>query len=466
MDGKPAKPSPDYPLFAHASGQWAKKIDGQFRYFGPWADPSGALEKYRRFAGGIPEAASGAGEKSSKFAPLAKARKPRADFPLFPHANGQFAKKIRGRLHYFGSVDDPQAALDRYLEVKDDLLAGRAPRTAAGGLTLRDVLNRFLTSKQRLMTSGELAPRTFDGYKVVCERISKSMDVARLVSDLRADDFEKLRADLAKTHGPTSLANDITRIRSVFKYAYDTGLISQPIRFGDSLKKPGRRLLRLARQRNGLQMFEPPELRRMLKAASVPLRAMILLGVNSGFGNHDCGLLPISAVDLDGGWVDFARPKTGTPRRCPLWPETVSAIRQVLRTRPRPLNSADNGLLFITSHGGRWTKDGDRPISKEMIKLLKSLRIKRPGLSFYCLRRTFETVGGETRDQVAVDHIMGHSPDANDMAAVYRQRISDERLIAVTNHVRAWLFGKTETQTRRKARRPGGKRKNVRGQSA
>jgi hypothetical protein len=29
-----------------------------------------------------------------------------------------------GRLHYFGKWDDPNAALGKYLEQKDDLLAG------------------------------------------------------------------------------------------------------------------------------------------------------------------------------------------------------------------------------------------------------------------------------------------------------------------------------------------------------
>lgn len=38
---------------------------------------------------------------------------------------------------------------------------------------------------------------------------------------------------------------------------------------------------------------------------------MILLAVNCGFGNEDCGTLPLSALDLKGGWVAHARPKTG-----------------------------------------------------------------------------------------------------------------------------------------------------------
>ena len=87
--------------------------------------------------------------------------KPRKDFPLFPHARGYWAKKVRGRLVYFGKVaDDPKgkAALDKWLNQKDDLLAGRTPRVAGDGLTIRDLCNRFLTAKQGKMDSARTVP--------------------------------------------------------------------------------------------------------------------------------------------------------------------------------------------------------------------------------------------------------------------------------------------------------------------
>jgi hypothetical protein len=56
------------------------------------------------------------------------------------------------------------------------------------------------------------------------------------------------------------------------------------------------------------------------------------------------------------------------------------------------------------------------------------------------LRHTFETIAGETLDQPAIDLIMGHVPGTNDMAAVYRQRIGDDRLRRVADHVRSWVW--------------------------
>jgi integrase len=58
--------------------------------------------------------------------------------------------------------------------------------------------------------------------------------------------------------------------------------------------------------------------------------------------------------------------------------------------------------------------------------------------NFYTLRHTFRTVADEAKDQPAADFIMGH--EVPHMSSVYRETISDDRLRAVADHVRAWLF--------------------------
>jgi integrase len=350
-----------------------------------------------------------------------------------------WAKKIRGRLHYFGPWSDPEGALARYLEQRDDLHAGRKPRVSADTLTLKDVANAFLNHKKALLDCGELSPRTFADYRAASDLVVSRFGKTRLVADLAPDDFAGLRKHMAGKWGPVRVRDFIQRTRSIFKHALEAGLIDKPVRFGPGFARPTKKTMRLERARKGPRMFEAHELRRILDAAGVPLKAMIFLGVNCGYGNADCGTLPLSALDLERGWVNYPRPKTGIDRRCPLWPETVAALREALANRPTPKDEAGAALVFVTARGGSWHKKiEDNPISKEMRKLLDSLGING-SRNFCALRHTFETVGGEAKDQVAVDHVMGHARE--DMASVYRERISDARLRAVSDHVHAWLFG-------------------------
>ncbi len=400
--------------------------------------------------------------KSSTVISADKPAKPYPEFPLFAHATKRWAKKILGKTHYFGAWDDPQGALEKYMRDRVALHAGLIPAdpSTANGPTVADCCESFMLAKDQQRDSGEITERTRRDYLKVCTRVVKVLGKTLPLKHISAAHFQKLRDHIARTYGLVSLSNEIGRCRVLFNYAYDSGMVATPYRYG-TFKKPAKKALRRQRQHNGKKMFEADQIRRLLDHAGPQLRAMILLGVNCGFGNEDCGSLPIAAVDLKRGWIVFPRPKTGVERRCPLWPETVDALALAIKRRPSPRKEAE-GRLFVTKYGGCFNKDTSaNPISLEFRRLTKAtdaaaakeakehgteppVPITREGVAFYALRHTFETIASNSRDQVGVDHVMGHEGDS--MAAVYRKAIDDDRLRDVTDHVHDWLFGRPEQE--------------------
>lgn len=114
--------------------------------------------------------------------------------------------------------------------------------------------------------------------------------------------------------------------------------------------------------------------------------------------------------------------------------------------------------FFLTKYGQPWARDSkDSPLSAEFRKLLQTIdddaaqqaakqgselpaKLCRRGHGFYCLRRTFRTISSEARDEPAADVLMGHAESSDDMAAVYRQSVGDDRLERVAEYVRSWLW--------------------------
>jgi integrase len=406
--GRPAKPYPEFPLYAHPLGYWSKKVNGTILHFGSWA------------------------------------------------------KVVNKELTPLPYEDGWQAALRVYKARIDDAQSGRLGRgsvvntaDARVGLTVADLCNRFLTAKLRKKDSREIGTRTFQEYRDTTDLLIGAFGAKRVVESLTAEDFEALRASMTKKWGPVRLGNSITRVKSVFKYGVDNGHIDRAVRFGSEFKKPGKSVMRRHRAANGERMLEPAQLRQLITAAPVPLRAMILLGLNCGFGNGDCAALPLSAPDLDRATVDYPRPKTGIERRCPLWPETVEALRAVLAARPAPATRDGENLVFLNSRGSPWVCVRERSrtdnVAIQFGNLLKGCGLHRDGLGFYTLRHVFRTAADAARDPVAIDLIMGHADPS--MGGHYRERIDDSRLKAVTDHVRAWLFG-AEGVSRERRRTP------------
>jgi hypothetical protein len=76
-------------------------------------------------------------------------------------------------------------------------------------------------------------------------------------------------------------------------------------------------------------------------------------------------------------------------------------------------------------------------IAAKFRKLILRLKLTN-GRGFYALRHTFQTVAEDSLDFPAVKHVMGHKDQS--ISRKYREQISDDRLKAVTEVVRQWLW--------------------------
>jgi len=147
------------------------------------------------------------------------------------------------------------------------------------------------------------------------------------------------------------------------------------------------------------------ELEKLFALAGVVDTALLLLGLNCGFGNTDIGTLKLCDIDLDAATVSHPRPKTGVERNFCLWPETVDILKTYIANhRGRPSNEKVAELVFIGKRGNAFCwehldEDGkykrSDAIKNRFRRLYKKAGLKRPyGRGFYCLRHTFATLIG------------------------------------------------------------------------
>ena len=361
-------------------------------------------------------------------------------FPLFVHkGRGYWCKTVLGKHHYFGKVaDDPQGkeALKLWLWRKDWLLAGLEPPAydpdGEATISVKHVCNKFMAAKEAKLEAGNLSQRTYEELKEVCAFLMTVIPPGLDAKSLIPEHFENVLLVMQKRYkSPGSRGKRIGIIRSVFKYAYENRLLERPTHFGTEFKKPAAKVYREHRNNAGDKSLSSDEVKALLLLADAREKAMLLLGLQAGFGNTDLIELPKSAIV--GNWLEYPRKKTATKRRVPLWPETKAALKATAAASP-----SDFPFVFANERG---RKVSDHRLVSYMFSSLCK-RAKVTGHTFYDLRRTFQTIAENhsgNYDIAAIKAIMGHVDNANDMSARYRQNISDERLQAVTASVRKWL---------------------------
>ncbi len=393
--------------------------------------------------------------QSNRSRPVRKSTK----FPLSRHPRGHWCKRIKTpsgwKTFYFGRIDvDPDGvkALKLWQHEDQSHREGRTPPPVPGAedqsdiLTTKRLANKFLNFKNLQVESGELKPRSLRELRMAAERMIAAIGKTRRADDLGPDDFERIRLEISKHCGPTRTKNEITRIKGIFRWAYKQGLIEKLPRYGAAFDPPTAKTIRLASAAKGSRLFTPEEIQNLLKLANVRLKAHILLALNCGFGQSDLAELTFQAIDLKNGWIDFARVKTGAPRRCWLWPETCRAVQDAIEDRVEPVDPSFENLVFLTRYGlpivRNFSGCAEDTVGICFRSLLKRAGLAESGLSFYRLRHTHRNVSDTAQDQPAANFIMGRIDDS--MPGNYRGAIGDDRLRRVSECVRTWLYGADE----------------------
>lgn len=363
----------------------------------------------------------------------ARPSKPYLGFPLFAHQSGKWAKKIRGKTHYFGRWDDPLDALAQYEAFVSGVAGGvaAAPCRPESPLSLYEACHLFLDAKEQMVASRENSVVTFNDYVATCKRLCEVVGRETPMVALMPAHFVAFKAKRAETCNVVSVGNEITRVKTMLNWL-ERSKITGKIETGPDFRKPSEKTVRRHRRERGRMMFDAGQLRAILDESGVQLRAMVLLGINCGFQNSDLENVSVSAVQgaVETGWIEFPRLKTEVDRRCPLWKVTRSALTRSMAKRPESMQPE----AFLRPDGRQYSA-----VNHDLAKRFRAARdhalIDRGGFSW--LRKTFATAAAGAKDKEARDYIMGHADPS--MSALYVQEVWDDRLIAVTQSVLRWI---------------------------
>lgn len=216
----------------------------------------------------------------------------------------------------------------KYLDEREYLQAGRRPPATTDGCGLAQMMNHFLGNAKARVENGDLSPLSFRDYKHVGVRILEHFGRNADPTPLHPMEFLSFRNKLSAEYAPSRLTKTVTVTKMMFNWACEVDLIERPPKFGKEFKGASRKAIRKRKNQNS-KSFERGELKALIDNADPALEAMILMGINCGFGNNDVSLLPKSAIK--NGWVVFTKARSKRFARATLIDVALKLLEQIVR---------------------------------------------------------------------------------------------------------------------------------------
>ena len=350
-------------------------------------------------------------------------RKIRSDkFPLTQHPTGQYCKKIKGKMYYFGS--DRKVALQRYLDQATYLHEHQENlrhMPTENHMTLKQLCDMYLKYQYSTLQANDLTASHHNEQISSLNRLLVFLGQQKEINNISTLDLQNYKRRIQKSHVSVCRLNLISIMKALFHWAKKNDILEH-IPNIDAVSRS--KVIHVQRT-----IFTSEEINTLLDVADVQMKAMIWLGLNCGFGCTDCSELQWKHLDLVKGRVVLPRKKTGISRDLPLWPETIESLKRISRK---------GSLVFYTARGNpfirttlRKNEDGQErystlnTISTKFSRLIKKSGLAVPmGTGFYTLRRTAATMAARSGDPFAVQRLLGHAD--LQMATRYVQDVSKQ----------------------------------------
>jgi len=364
-------------------------------------------------------------------------RKTRSDkFPLTFHPTGQYCKKIRGKIYYFGS--DKKKATQRYLD-QSTYLHGcqnnlQQQKPTGDNMTLKQLCDMYLKYQYSKLQANGLTASHHNEQIGSLNRLMVFLGQNIDVNKISTLDLQNYKRKIQKSRVSVCRLNlHISIMKALFHWARKNDVLVN-IPNIDAVSR-GKIV------HHEKFTFDSEQINELLSAADTKMRTMIWLGLNCGFGCTDCSELKWSDLDLVNARVKLPRRKTGIFRDLPLWPETVESLEKIPKT---------GNLVFYTCRGNPYIQtllktDGNgngkyttiNTITTKFSRLIKKSGLDVPkGTGFYTLRRTAATIAARSGDPFAVQRLLGHAD--LQMATRYVQNVSEQTDRVIENS-RAYL---------------------------
>ena len=265
-------------------------------------------------------------------------RKTRSDkFPLTLHPTGQYCKKVKGKIYYFGS--DKKQALERYLD-QATYLHGcqnnlQQQKPTGDNMTLKQLCDMYLKYQYSKLQANDLTASHHNEQIGSLNKLMAFLGQNIDINNISTLDLQNYKRRIQKSNMSVCRLNlHISIMKALFHWARKNDVL-ESIPNIDAISR-GKIVHREK------FTFDPEQINKLLSAADVKMRAMIWLGLNCRFGCTDCSELKWIDLDLVNARVKLPRRKTGILRDLPLWPETVESLEKIPRT---------GKLVFYTSRG-------------------------------------------------------------------------------------------------------------------